>query len=451
VSRHRSIGFRNLQRAQKGINRRRLLQTGAAGIGAAALGRMPQGAVAQTPSASPVEAAALPEYDGSEVTISYGIWDAAQEEGIRQQIAAFNEEFPDITVDLQLTPWSDYWTKLQTAVAGGEAFDVFWLNSANCPVYASAGALVPLQQLFDNGSLDAANYPEAVLSLYNYQGLQYATPREYDTIGLFYNKDIFDEVGEPYPDDSWDWAKMREVAERLADQDAGRWGLGLHLSGQENYTNFIFQNEGEMLNEERTRCVVADDENSAEAIRTNVQLFVDGLTPGVDIQQANPVPETLFPAGQVAMMPGGSFRAKTYYDLDINVDVAPLPKGKRQATVIHGLGNVVWSGSQNQGAAIEFAKFLATEPAERILGESGMGIPAYMGLESTWLDSMPDMNAQVFVDASEYGVNVPDPEVGPEWQGRIGEEMVKGFAGETPVEDVPQAAQDSANEVLPAE
>jgi hypothetical protein len=55
------------------------------------------------------------------------------------------------------------------------------------------------------------------------------------------------------------------------------------------------------------------------------------------------------------------------------------------------------------------------------------------------------------VDASEYGVNVPDPEVGPEWQGRIGEEMVKGFAGETPVEDVPQAAQDSANEVLPAE
>ena len=63
-------------------------------------------------------------------------------EGIRQQIAAFNEEFPDITVELQLTPWADYWTKLQTAVAGGEAFDVFWLNSANCPVYASAGALV---------------------------------------------------------------------------------------------------------------------------------------------------------------------------------------------------------------------------------------------------------------------------------------------------------------------
>src|SRR5690606_32492575 len=130
--------------AQRGITRRRLMQAGAAGIGAAALGR---GAMAQTPSASPAELAPLPEYDGSAVTITYGIWDAAQEEGIRQQIEAFNEEFPDITVELQLTPWADYWTKLQTAVAGGEAFDVFWLNSANCPVYASAGALVPLQQL----------------------------------------------------------------------------------------------------------------------------------------------------------------------------------------------------------------------------------------------------------------------------------------------------------------
>ena len=32
----------------------------------------------------------------------------------------------------------------------------------------------------------------------------------------------------------------------------------------------------ELLNEERTLCVVADDENTAEAIQFNLQLFVDG-------------------------------------------------------------------------------------------------------------------------------------------------------------------------------
>lgn len=447
MARNRSRGSQETDFSRSQVNRRRLIQASAAGVAAASLG-IGGKALAQTPAASPVEAPALPEYDGSEVTITYGIWDAAQEDGVRQQIAGFNEEFPNITVELQLTPWNDYWTKLQTAVAGGEAFDVFWLNSAYCPVYASAGALVPLQGLFDDGSLDAANYPAPVLELYNFQGLQYATPREYDTIGLFYNKDMFDAAGEAYPDESWDWAKLREVAERLANEDAGQWGLGLQTSGQENYTNFIFQNEGKLLNDERTACVVADDGNSAEAIEANVQFFVDGLTPGMDIQQANPVAESLFPAGQVAMMPGGSFRAKTYDSIDANIDVAPLPKGKIQASVIHGLGHVVWSGSQYQGAAVEFVKYLASEAGERILGESGMGIPAFQGLESTWLDSLESVNGQVFVDASSYGVIVPDPESGPEWQGRLGEEIVKGFNGETPVEDVPQAAQDSANEVL---
>ena len=137
-----------------------------------------------------------------------------------------------------------------------------------------------------------------------------------------------------------------------------------------------------------------------------------------------------------------------YYDLGMNIDVAPLPQGKVRATVIHGLGNVVWSGSKNPGAALEFAKFLGGEDAERILGESGIGLPAYMGLEDTWLTSLEGMNAQVFVDASEYGVIPQDPIVGPAWQGTLGEEVNKGFAGETPIDVLPQTIEDAVNATL---
>ena len=387
-------------------------------------------------------------YNGEEVTITYGVWDSAQQAGIEQQIAAFKEVQPNITVEIQLTPWSDYWTKLQTAVAGGEAFDVFWLNSANCPVYASAGALIPVDSVFGEGGLDKANYPQQILDLYNFEGVQYGTPREYDTIALFYNKDIFDAAGEAYPDDTWDWDKFREVAEKLTDEGAGQYGVGLNLGGQENYTNFVLQNEGRYLNEELTECVVATDVVAGEALQWNTQFFLDGLTPGPDIQQSNPASDMLFPGGVVAMLPGGSFRAKTYHDLDMNIDVAPLPQGKVRATVIHGLGNVVWSGSKNPGAALEFAKFLGGEDAERILGESGIGLPAYMGLEDTWLTSLEGMNAQVFVDASEYGVIPQDPIVGPAWQGTLGEEVNKGFAGETPIDELPQTIEDAVNATL---
>lgn len=100
------------------INRRGLVQGTAAGAGIAMMAKsgMAQDA---TPDASAVTD--IPAYNGEEVTITYGIWDSVQQPGIEQQIAAFNEEFPNITVEIQLTPWADYWTKLQTAVAGGEA------------------------------------------------------------------------------------------------------------------------------------------------------------------------------------------------------------------------------------------------------------------------------------------------------------------------------------------
>ena len=431
------------------INRRGFVQAGTVG---AAAGMIARSGFAQdaSPAASPA-AAAFEPYNGEEVTISYGIWDSAQQAGVEEQIAAFNAAFPNITVEIQLTPWADYWTKLQTAVAGGEAFDVFWLNSANLPVYASAGALVPLDSIFGEGGLDPANYPEQILDLYSYQGSRYGSPREYDTIALFYNKDIFDAAGEPYPDDTWDWAKFREVSEKLTDEANGIYGLGLHLSGQENYTNWVLQNEGRYLNEELTAAVTADNPNTAEAIQWTTQFYLDGLTPGPEAQQTNPVPDTLFPGGAVALLPGGSFRAKTYHDLiegGFNVGVAPLPKGKVRATIIHGLGNVVWSGSQNIGAAVEFAKFLGGEEAERLIGTTGIGLPAFKGLESTWLDGLDGLDAQVFVDAAEYGVIPEDPEFGPAWQGTLGEEIIKGFAGETPIDVLPQTIQDAVNATI---
>ena len=430
------------------IDRRGFVQATALGAGAAMLATSGM-AQDSTPDASAV--AEVPAYNGEEVTISYGLWDSSQVPGIEQQIAAFNEVQPNITVEIQLTPWSDYWTKLQTAVAGGEAFDVFWLNSAWCPVYAAAGALVPLDGIFGEDGLNPDNYVQQVLDLYTYEGTRYASPREYDTIALFYNKDIFDAAGVDYPDDSWDWDKFREVAEQLHDEANGVYGVGLNLGGQENYTNFVLQNEGRYLNEELDACVVADDVVAGEALQWNTQFFLDGLTPGPEIQQASSVSEALFPGGVVAMLPGGSFRALAYHELmqqGLNIDVAPLPQGKVRGTVLHGLGNVVWSGSQNQGAAVEFAKFLGGEEAARILGESGIGIPAYQGLETGWLDSLEGLNAQVFVDASEYGVIPQDPVVGPAWQSALGEQVAAGFAGETPVEDLPQTIQDAVNAVL---
>jgi multiple sugar transport system substrate-binding protein len=425
------------------ISRRGLVQAGAAGLAAGALAGIPRAGLArQGATPQPVEA-----YDGGPAEITYGFWDTAQQAAVEAQLAAFKEKFPEITVTPEIVPWADYWTKLQTGVAGGEIFDVFWINSASLPVYASKDTLLPIDSIVGGGGIDLGLFPVPLVEMYQYGGAQYGIPRDFDTIALFYNKDLFDAAGVAYPDDTWDWETFRATAEQLTDADAGIWGAGMQTSWQENYYNFIYQNEGRLLNDERTACVV-DEPAACEAFEYLTGFFTDELTPSIAVQQSNPVADTLFPAGQVAMMTGGSFRAGTYGAAEANIDVAPLPQGKVRACVTHGLSNVIWSGSQAPGAALELVKFLAGEEAERILGESGATIPAMQGTQDDWLASNPDMNLQVFIDALEYAQQVPDPEVGFEWQIAIQEVVIKGWSGDIPAEEICVQAAEAANAAL---
>lgn len=82
------------------------------------------------------------EADG-DVTLTYAIWDQNQQPAMEQIAEAFTEEHPNVDVEIQLTPYKEYFTKLQTAVSGGAAADVFWMNGPNFQLYAGNGVLAP--------------------------------------------------------------------------------------------------------------------------------------------------------------------------------------------------------------------------------------------------------------------------------------------------------------------
>ena len=131
------------------------------------------------------------------------------------------------------------------------------MNARNLPVYASQGALVPIQPLVDDGSIDVDAYPESLRSIYTFDGTVYGIPRDFDTIALFYNKDLFDKAGVEYPTGDWTWDDLRAAAEKLTIKEgdtATQWGFGSTTSdGKQNYFNLIKQNGGEILNEDHDR------------------------------------------------------------------------------------------------------------------------------------------------------------------------------------------------------
>lgn len=81
----------------------------------------------------------------------------------------------------------------------------------------------------------------------------------------------------------------------------------------------------------------------------------------------------------------------------------PLAKGKQRADLCGGMGYSIAANTEHPEEAWKFVEYLSGEEANKIESESGAAISAYEGTQDAWVNRFPDINAQVFVDASQYG------------------------------------------------
>ena len=65
--------------------------------------------------------------------ITFGFWDTNQEPGMKAIAEAYMAEHPGVTIR-QVTPWDQYWMKLEAAAMGGALPDVFWMHSTSFQV-----------------------------------------------------------------------------------------------------------------------------------------------------------------------------------------------------------------------------------------------------------------------------------------------------------------------------
>ncbi|GAC1546464.1 MAG: sugar ABC transporter substrate-binding protein [Herpetosiphon sp.] len=390
-------------------------------------------AAATKPAGGAATAAAAPAA-GDKVKITYGLWDQTQQAGVQKVIDAFEKANPNVHVEIQLTPWSQYWDNLKTAAAGGDLFDVFWMNGPFFPFYASKGILLDLQPYMDKDKFEPAKYPQTILDLYKYQGKYYAGPRDFDTIGLYYNKDMFDKAGIAYPDESWDWNKLRAVAKQLT-KAPDQFGFVSWWSGQEETFNFVFSNGGNILKDKQ--CAL-DQKPAVEAIQFLVDLiYKDKVSEQPAAMGEDPT--TFFQQGKAAMMTTGSWNVNAYKKsiTGFKWDVAPLPKAPtgQRVSVIHGLGNAVSAKTKHPEQAWAFVKYIASKEGQDILASSGTQIPTYEGLAKPWQDANKEVKTQVFLDAAKSAQHYPSSLSFSVWNSSLGKGMTEIFNNAVPVEE----------------
>ncbi len=89
------------------------------------------------------------------VKLSFQIWDTNQREGMQAIADAYTAKNPNVTVEVQVTSWDEYWTKLDAAAESNQLPDIFWMHTNQILKYADYGILADVTHLYD---VDNPNY-----------------------------------------------------------------------------------------------------------------------------------------------------------------------------------------------------------------------------------------------------------------------------------------------------
>lgn len=341
---------------------------------------------------------------GATGTITYFTFSAAPDhlKDLDAIVAKFEEQNKGIDVQVQTAAYDDYFTKLQTAIAGGQAPDTFELNYENFVTYARAGALLDLgpQAANDADYASGRVYPKA-LEAFQHDGKQYGMPSTFSTVVLFYNKALFDAAGVAYPTPSWTWADEKAAAEKLTDRAAGVFGDYQPVTFHEFY-KALAQAGGSFFSPDGGKATFNDAKGLAAA---NWLLSKPGtVQPTVaEIGGKADYDTALFKSGKLAMWHNGIWQISGLAATPgLDFDIVTEPGDARKANAVFMNATAVSATTSKAAAAWKWARFLSTaqETVQTRLASS-WELPAVNDDDAfaSYLGQSPPANRQAVFDA----------------------------------------------------
>ena len=389
--------------------------------------------------------------------ISFMMWGAPEELAVWQAVVDdFQKANPNITVKVDVSDWDSYWTKLNTLIAGNTPPDVFAMDAPLYLDWQSRGALLNLQPYIDAnpGFLDGF-YPQT-LTAYKLTDGYYGLPRDFQTIVLFYNKDMFDAAGVEYPNADWTYDDLMAAAKALTRDNDGDGKIDQYGIWTDTWDMELFWSEaiwaygGDIISADHSKTLIGEG-GARDAWAFIDSLYKEGVMPTPT--SSGEFGDDLFQPKVAAMTTIGHWAVPGYVQAGINFDVAPMPKGPAgQATSVNSAGFVISKDSKNAEAAFEFIKFALSEAGQKRLAELGFAIPVLKSVAEgdAYLKQPGQLNQQVFLDSLEFAQMKPVFKGYEEWAAVVGDGMTPVFDGEAELDATLDEVVTGADEILAA-
>lgn len=204
---------------------------------------------------------------------------------IQEAMRQFRKEYPDVTTVLELVP--DRKT-MRLQLAEGNGPDIVEWEGANMGQCLDGGLLSDLSDLIARDRIDMADfYPNVYESVQSDERIG-AIPVMADTLGVYYNRDHFDQAGIPYPRENWTWEEFVDTAKRLTlrdeQGDVRRHGVFASFGYMIYVEPVVWDCGGAFLSEDGTKLDgYLNSEATIEGVRRYLRLIDEGLSPRMEV------------------------------------------------------------------------------------------------------------------------------------------------------------------------
>jgi multiple sugar transport system substrate-binding protein len=385
--------------------------------------------------------------DTSQVEVTFMVFgDPAERQAYLDLVDAFHRSHPGIRIKMTHVPSpKEYRVRLATEFAAGEPPDITLMNYRRYAGFVAENLLTPLgPYLKDSEVIQKDDFYPIAIDAFTWDDELICVPQNVSSLVVYYNESLFDAAGLDYPADNWTWDDFVDTAVALTQDFDGdglvdQYGLGMDLSLY-RLAPFVWQNDAPLVDNELapTRLTLTRPP-SLEALQWFVNLRqIYGVIPS-RIEEGAMDSESRFIAGSTAMYLNSRRGTPTYREIeDFSWDIAPLPKNKKSAGILHSDAYCLSAAAEDKTAAWAFIEYANSVEGQRIMAKTGRTVPSLIEVA----ESDVFLNPEQFPARSEVWLQtiptlrlVPVISTWEEIEKTAGEEIERAVYGEITAEE----------------
>ena len=296
------------------------------------------------------------------------------------------------TVNVKWEPIAqDYETVLKTNLAAGAEADVFYADIFWIDSVMKTGKLLALDDYMAKTGVKKDDFVPALINAFTYQNKIYGIPKDFNTLGLVYNKDLFKAAGVAEPTNDWTWADLSAAAKKLT----GGSVVGLSLPADAaRFMPFLWAAGGDLATINSTQAQAAVDFYTGFEAKDSVSKLPSELGMGWAGEA--------FEKGKAAMVfEGGWLPADLNNNFkSVNYGVVQLPKGSAgKSNLIFTVSYSISAKTKNPNAAWALLNYLTGKENQLKVLKAGFALPTRQALSS----EITNANSKAIFDGAPYG------------------------------------------------